>query len=129
MMTLTKAEALAAYLRRNTAGHESASDLADLIECCARILRMQDGIVAARGLIGERENVYAQQISDALGLLIPLVYKWAEVGELGWELALKWFLPDGTPPVPTEAEARAAMTLRLLQDTPQPSKNDAEGAG
>lgn len=70
-------------------GDESARNYLELIDACTQLLENTNGISAARGMVGEHEDVYGHAIDDALADLMPVIYK---ISANGWE-SLKYYVP------------------------------------
>jgi hypothetical protein len=70
-------------------GDESARNYLELIDACTQLLENTNGISAARGMVGEHNDIYGQAIDDALADLMPVIYK---ISANGWE-SLKYYVP------------------------------------
>lgn len=73
-------------------GDKSAQDYLDLLDVCQRTLEGSNGISLARGMVGEHNDVYGKAVDDALGELMPVIYR---IAAGGWD-GLKWYVPEET---------------------------------
>ncbi len=65
------------------------------------MLETSHGITLARGLMGERDDVYGHAIDDALAELVPVIL---DIATGGWESLRFYARPDQLPGAGPNAE-------------------------
>lgn len=75
--------------RQAKQGDKSAQNYLYLLDTLVRVLENSNGITLARGMVGERNDVYGHAVDDALSELMPVIFS---VAAGGWE-GLKFYVP------------------------------------
>jgi hypothetical protein len=80
--------------RSADAGDKSAADYLKLLDVLTETLENSNGVAAARGLMGEHDDVYGHAVDDALADLVPTIL---DVAAGGWESLKFYARPEQVP--------------------------------